>query len=242
MTEYLKLPRSALDLVADKDLWQLYGYLLSKADENGIVETSLATIQRDLKVNSKPLRTMLAKLQGANKVAKEGANKGSKITLCELGNYTTRGASKRANSGASKRANKIEDISAVTPAYTSPPFVAPEYREIWQRFTEYRREIKKPYRSESSEQTAYNKMVEMAGNNPSVAKDMVERTILGQWQGLYPKDNHGTKSITPADNAATRQASRDRMVGLASRIVSQSAERLANLYNGCGPNPYDSKD
>ena len=90
----------------DKDLWQLYGYLLCKADENGVVDTSLATMQRDLKITQKPLRTMLSKLERANRVAKQGASKGSKITVCGLDDCTPQGASKRANGGASKRASK----------------------------------------------------------------------------------------------------------------------------------------
>ena len=106
MNDCIRLPRSALDIIGDKDLWQLYGYLLSKADENGIVDTTLATIQRDLKVNQKPLRTMLARLERANLGAKSGASKGSKITLCDIDNYTAQRASKRANPGAKERASK----------------------------------------------------------------------------------------------------------------------------------------
>lgn len=106
MNDYIRLPRSALDIIGDKDLWQLYGYLLSKADENGIVNTTLATMQRDLKVNQKPLRTMLERLEKANLGAKSGASKGSKITLCNIDNYTIRGASEKANPGAKEKASK----------------------------------------------------------------------------------------------------------------------------------------
>ena len=108
MSDCIRLPRSALsaEMWRDKDLWQLYGYLLNKADENGIVDTSLATIQRDLNITQKPLRTMLSKLERANKVARQGANKGSKITVCGLDDCTPQESSKRANGGSSKRAGK----------------------------------------------------------------------------------------------------------------------------------------
>lgn len=43
-----------------------------------------------------------------------------------------------------------------------------------------------------------------------------------------------SKQITTTDNAATRKASRDRMLGFANSIVSQSADKLARLYNGGG--------
>lgn len=124
---------------------------------------------------------------------------------------------------------------------SAPSFVAPEYAETWRRFIAYRKEIKKPYKSELSERIAYNKMVEMADNDPAAAKDMVERAILGQWQGLFPKENHGTKPIITTDNAATRKESRDRLRSLATGVVSQSADKLLDLYNGVGQNPDDSQ-
>lgn len=207
MSEYVRLPRSALgeELWRDKDLWQLYGYLLHNADDNGIVETSLATMQRDLRINQKPLRTMLSKLERANKVARQGANKGSKITICGYDTCVTRGASKGAKRGANKKANGSTLPIPISEVVPTPSFVAPEFAETWRKFVAYRKEIKKPYKSESTERIAYNKMVEMSNNDPAAAKDMVERTILGQWQGLFPKDTHGTKPINTTDNAAARR-------------------------------------
>ena len=241
MSGYVKLAKSAFELVGDKDLWQLYGYLLSKADGNGVVDTSLSTIQRDLKVTQKPLRTMLTKLERANKVAKQGASKGSKIILCDIADYARQGVSKGSKRGANKRASENESETTLPTAISTPSFVAPEYVEIWQKFIAYRKEIKKPYKSESSEKIAYNKMVEMANDDPAAAKDMVERTILGQWQGLFPKDNNGIKSIPTADNAISRKAQRDRGLSYATEIVARS-ENLFNLYNGGGSDPDTRKD
>lgn len=108
MNSCANLLHHALDeeLWRDKDLWQLYSYLLCKADENGVVDTSLAAIQRDLKITQKPLRTMLSKLKGSNKVAKQGTSAGSRITICGYGGCAIQGSSKRANGGSSKRAGK----------------------------------------------------------------------------------------------------------------------------------------
>lgn len=221
MSEYVRLPRSALgeEMWRDKDLWQLYGYLLHKADDNGIVETSLATMQRDLGINQKPLRTMLSKFEKANKVARQGASKGSKITICGYDTCTTRGANKRAKQGANKKANGNALPIQMPEVFLTPSFVAPEFAETWSKFVAYRKEIKKPYKSESSERIAYNKMVEMSNNDPAAAKDMVERTILGQWQGLFPKDIHGTKPINTTDNAAAR------------RTFTCQADRYSELEN-----------
>lgn len=207
MTDYIKLPRSALtdDLWAnDGALLRVYMYLV-KQSENGTAHVSTAQIIRATRLTERRVRDALATIETSNKTSSKRSNKTSSV---------------------------INAAKPHVPDYISPPFVAPEFADTWRKFVEYRKEIKKPYKSESSERIAYNKMVEMSNNDPQAAKDMVERTILGQWQGLFPKDNHGTRSITATDTAATREASRDRMLGFANRIVSQSAGKLADLYNG----------
>ena len=40
MTDYIRLPRSALNLVSDSNTWQLYGYLLKIAGEDGVATIS----------------------------------------------------------------------------------------------------------------------------------------------------------------------------------------------------------
>lgn len=122
---------------------------------------------------------------------------------------------------------QIAEEKLITPDYISPPFVAPEFAEIWHRFIEYRKEIKKPYKSAVSEKTAYNKMVEMANNNPATAKDMVERAILGQWQGLYAVDNerrtnYQTNRINPPRTDAQRAADYQE---LASAVLRRAKAR-----------------
>ena len=127
MNDYILLPRSALseDLWRDKDLWQLYGYLLSKADENGVIDTSLATMQRELRVNQKPLRTMLAKLERANKAARQRTSNGSKITICDFANYAARGASNGSRQGANKKASPSPSQTTIPEVAQTPSFVAP---------------------------------------------------------------------------------------------------------------------
>ena len=234
MTDYIKLPRSALtdDLWAnDGALLRVYMYLV-KQSENGTAHVSTAQIIRATRLTERRVRDALATIETSNKTSSKRSNKGSDITLCGIGDNHASTSNKTSSKRSNKTSSVINAAKPHVPDYISPPFVAPEFADTWRKFVEYRKEIKKPYKSESSERIAYNKMVEMSNNDPQAAKDMVERTILGQWQGLFPKDNHGTRSITATDTAATREASRDRMLGFANRIVSQSAGKLADLYNG----------
>ena len=58
MSDYIQLPRSALNMAKNKDLWQLYGYLLSKADENGQWVVSLKDLHTDLGLTRQRFRTL----------------------------------------------------------------------------------------------------------------------------------------------------------------------------------------
>ena len=243
MTDYIRLPRSALS----EELWRNNGALLRvfmylvRQSDNGVTDTSVAQICRATRLTERQVRDTLTELERSNKTSSKRSNKGSSITLCDIGDSNTL----RSNKTSSKRSNKGSNENTLpipmSEVVSAPSFVAPEYAETWRRFIAYRKEIKKPYKSELSERIAYNKMVEMADNDPAAAKDMVERAILGQWQGLFPKENHGTKPIITTDNAATRKESRDRLRSLATGVVSQSADKLLDLYNGVGQNPDDSQ-
>lgn len=239
MTDHILLPRSALteEMERNGDLARLLIYLLRKADENGEINTDMAAIATDLRLSRQQVRTLMLKVQTNQILTKSSTTRTTKLKLEYQDNKPKRQPRRQPN-----QQPNTNQIKRTIPDYVSPSFVAPEYAEIWRRFVQYRKELKKPYKSESSERIAYNKMVEMSNNDPAIAKDMVERTILGQWQGLYPRDNHGTKSAVPADTAATRAQSRDRLRTLATGVVSRSADKLLNLYNGVGQNPDDSAD
>ena len=241
MSDYIKLPRSALT----DELWRNDGALLRvymhlvRQSESGVAHVSIAQIIRATKLTERRVRDALATLERSNKMSSKRSNKGSCITLCGIEDNSISVSRKRSNKMSSKRSSAITTTKPLAPDYISPPFVASEFVDTWRKFVEYRKEIRKPYKSESSERIAYNKMVEMANNDPETARDMVERTILGQWQGLFPKDNHGTKPITTTDNAASRKAQRDRGLSLANEIVARS-ENLLNLFNGSGNSDSDT--
>lgn len=241
MSDYIKLPRSALT----DELWRNNGAMLRvymflvKISENGESFISVSQIHKATGLTERQIRDALTELERSNRMSSKRSNKGSNITLYDVDNNSTLGSSKRSNKMSSKRSSAITTTKPLAPDYISPPFVASEFVDTWRKFVEYRKEIRKPYKSESSERIAYNKMVEMANNDPETARDMVERTILGQWQGLFPKDNHGTKPITTTDNAASRKAQRDRGLSLANEIVARS-ENLLNLFNGSGNSDSDT--
>ena len=234
MNDYIRLPRSALG----DELWRNNGAMLRvymflvKQSENGIADTSMSRIRKATGLTERQVRDALEGLERSNRTSSKRSSKGSSVTICNIEHCVALASSKRSNRTSSKRSNLPLSIKEVLEDTSMPPFVAPEYAETWRRFVAYRKEIKKPYKSLESERIAYNKMVEMADNDPAAAKDMVERTILGQWQGLFPKNNNGTKATPISDNAATRKESRDRLRILACGVLSQSTDKLLSMYDG----------
>ncbi len=92
MSDCIRLPRTALsdEMWRDKDLWQLYGYLLSRADENGVVEVSLRCMAKETGQSLQTVRTNLKKLVSTQRLTQEVTQQLTQITLCGIGNKTVR--------------------------------------------------------------------------------------------------------------------------------------------------------
>lgn len=96
------------------------------------------------------------------------------------------------------------------------PFDSVEFHSAWSRWVEYRNEIKKPYKSAVSEQTALNQLSKF---NETFAIHLIEKSIANGWQGLVFTET--TKDFeeftTPKAPTTTRrnvQAERNTFNGL----------------------------
>jgi hypothetical protein len=65
------------------------------------------------------------------------------------------------------------------------PFTSDKFLRVWDVWKKYRSQIRKPYRSELSEQTALKKLSEY---DESTAIQMIENSIANQWQGIFELD------------------------------------------------------
>ena len=81
MSDYIQLPRSALDMAKNKDLWQLYGYLLSKADENRQWVVSLKDLHTDLGLTRQRFRTLFESLKSTAQITTLATAKSTTLTL-----------------------------------------------------------------------------------------------------------------------------------------------------------------
>lgn len=59
-------------------------------------------------------------------------------------------------------------------------------KEAFERFLAYRKEIKKPYRSQMSVEQAFNELQKLSGGVLETAEAIVNQSIANGWQGLFP--------------------------------------------------------
>lgn len=69
------------------------------------------------------------------------------------------------------------------------------------RFLDYRKEIKKPYKSQKSVDAMYKKFLQITGGSIEAAKAIVDKTIENQWQGLFELKSSGNGRYTVNSNS-----------------------------------------
>ena len=227
MSDTIHLPRSLLkdELFKAPNLARLFCYLLSVADDNGNLTTSLKQISKATRLSIQQVRTCLAKLISLELVTQSSTKRATQISICEM-------------SGKSK-SKQTKRTKAVTAEVVKDNFVDSRFEGIWQDWLEYRKAHNRPYKNEREAKKGYEHLLKLSNNDPLQAADIVNQTIANGWQGLYPDKSNGTRQT---DNANTRLQSREQLRTLASGVLSQSSDKLYNLYYGSGINTDHSKD
>ena len=98
-----------------------------------------------------------------------------------------------------------------------------EFRSVWNKWKEYRKASKmKNYAAQKYEQIAVNKLIEMSNNNPVLAEEIINQSIVNNYQGLFTLKNnsHGnTKTPTNQFNSNQSQTRTGRQI-LAERLIN----------------------
>lgn len=89
------------------------------------------------------------------------------------------------------------------------PFDSPAFKSMWANWIEYRRQIKKPYKSDMALQAQLKKLSEYP---EQVAIQMIEQSIGNQWQGIFEikqqNNNHNEH----------KQSTREQLTNLFDRV------------------------
>lgn len=204
MEEFIHIPRDWLTpkVLADPDYSRAVLYLAKEIADKGVAGITPIEAANHFGLSPKRYRTLLGLLAKDTHTDMQGACKGTRIAFKQQSIKPTKGRAKGHAKGV------LKDTQLQSLPQSDCDYVDPRFAEIWSTFLKYRKEINKPYKSPQSEIIAYNKMLELANHDPIIAKDMVERTILGQWQGLFPNQNgkQTSNNKTTADARAEERA------------------------------------
>jgi uncharacterized protein YdaU (DUF1376 family) len=76
-----------------------------------------------------------------------------------------------------------------------------DFKETFLCWMDYKKDRKESYKSESSIMAALNKLIDLSGNNPVIAKKIVNQSMANNWAGLFelPKQQKNKNGITELD-------------------------------------------
>lgn len=227
MNDYILLTRSTLGYLPTALLRGIFISLLEKADGNGELTISVRGLAEEIGVSYQTMRTAIAKL-AVNAVINATTTQGAtqRLTQVTICNYANCILPARSNQRKSQRNNNATSNATTTPKTTT--FIPPTDEQVRSFVRE------KGYHFNPEQFVPfYQSKGWRVGKEPMKDWKAACRTWEASW-----KEKHGEQfyyeiqSIITTGNAATREASRDRMLGFANSIVSQSADKLADLYNG----------
>lgn len=70
--------------------------------------------------------------------------------------------------------------------YADLSYVDAAYADIWQEWLDYKKEIKKQYKTQRGAKSQYNVLIKYANNSPILANAIVKISIEHSWDGLFP--------------------------------------------------------
>ena len=204
--------------------------LLFAADENGEVDIGLRSFAVSIGVSLRQLRSALKSFSESGKATHKAPHKATHITICNTEQYAEVRHTKR----HTKR--HTQTTEPTLPSSSAPPtFVAPEFAEAWNLWLEYRKETKRPYKSEKSERIGYEQLVKKSNNDPTQALEIVKNTIANGYQGLFSLKDNEREQKYKRNNPAVRGGN-DRYAALerAAATILCGNDTCGNTGNGQG--------
>ena len=90
-------------------------------------------------------------------------------------------------------------------------FIDAPFREVMNKWLEYKRARGQTYKSEASIKTCYKKLLEMSGDDPVKAEAIVENSIANNYAGLFPiKNTYPHDTDKPVASASLTEEERER--------------------------------
>ena len=85
-----------------------------------------------------------------------------------------------------ERDKSLSKKSSAYNANVDLSYVDSTYAAIWQEWLDYKKEIKKQYKTQRGAKSQYNTLIKYADNNPILANAIVKISIEHSWDGFFP--------------------------------------------------------
>ena len=247
----------------DANMFRLFMHLLLKANykdkqwhgitiKRGQLVTSLVNLSAETGLSLQTVRTCLARLTSTGEINKQVTHKYTLLTVCKYGKYqqgqqdsqhatntqTTRNQqttnTQLTTTSETKNNRKKEIIKTSTNVDAKKPsFVEPAFEESFSAWLEYKHQRRESYKSDMSLKACYNKLVKLAGGDPSVAMAIVEQSMANNWAGLFPLKNerpNGTNQTQPTGDPRQQERAnlvRDYAATISRRLAEDDARAEA---------------
>ena len=185
--------------------------------KRGELVTGRFSLSKDTGITERSIRTCIKRLKSTNEIAVKTTNKYSIITICKYEDYQYNEiesdqqndqqtdqqlTSKRPTTDHKQEYKELKNIKKKEIGSNSNseiklPFNG-EFKTTWESWVNYRKEIKKPLKSETSMKEQLDMLAE---HTETEAIEIIKKSIRNQWQGLFPiKDKSKTKKPTWHEN------------------------------------------
>lgn len=81
-------------------------------------------------------------------------------------------------------------------------FVSVHFRDVFEQWLAYHKELGCPYK-QTGAVAAYNKLLKLSDNDPSIAQKIVEQSMSNNWRGLFSLRNEEYRTRSNNNNWAT---------------------------------------
>jgi site-specific recombinase XerC len=89
-------------------------------------------------------------------------------------------------------------------------FISPTFKAAWEEWLQYRKERKLAKYTPTGLQKTLTNLYNISGQNEETAIQIINQSIIQNWQGLFPLKNHGnTETHKPGTSTARMEALRN---------------------------------
>ncbi len=80
-----------------------------------------------------------------------------------------------------------------------------KFKDTVSMYLDYRKGRKESYKTEKSFMLMVNNLIQMSGNNPIIAKQIVEQSMINNWAGLFELKQNNNKSYEQTAGKARKK-------------------------------------